>query len=66
MEKKLKMNQVALLVAAFVRLITATNDEERRDATKDIAWRSRDLAVIDVRTATSLAFIWIKREGINF
>lgn len=65
MDKKRRMNQVALLGAALILQYTAANEDEWRSATKDIAWRSRGLAVADVRRATSLACKWVDEKD-NF
>ena len=66
MEKLLKMNRVALLASAFILQLTASNDDERKSAAKEVAMRSRFLTEIDARRATSMACSWIDREGMNF
>lgn len=66
MDKKQWMNQVALMAAAYMFQYSAVDQEELRNAAKDIAWRSRGLSAADIRRARTLSFIWTEWEATPY
>jgi hypothetical protein len=63
METKQTLQQVIKLGTAFIRLYSATNDEEWTSAAEDVVSRSRDLTASEVQWAIQLTCKFIARHG---